>query len=265
MIGNPPTPKHSSWRSPTMPRSGSAHVPTLEDRDHVLRCPSQGRTRYLELQDIRGSISETKSPAGPVLWEGLKHWLSNSSEPLPIDTSRYSRRTKLLVQQALHEQERVGWDFRGYLSLTWGLLEAPHEVPNPYNKTPQSSAWVLSTLTNFGTFSKAICGKTAARNYMTPITPPLQHPILMRILPTAIQTLKTFSPLTASYSIALSRRSSNPNALTKPNFFAVYAAPIVTFSQSDSNGSILYAISSTRQFPLLHSLILTFVFHKLYS
>jgi hypothetical protein len=40
------------------------------------------------------------------------------------------------------------------LSLTWGLLEAQHEVSNPYNKTPQSSAWVISTLTNLGTFSK---------------------------------------------------------------------------------------------------------------
>jgi hypothetical protein len=46
--------------------------------------------------------------------------------------------------------------FRGYLSLTWGILEAPHEVPTPYNKTPQSSAWVISTLTNLGTFSKVM-------------------------------------------------------------------------------------------------------------
>jgi hypothetical protein len=77
---------------------------------------------------------------------------------LPGTTSRYSRRTQLLVQQALDEQERIGWDkaFRGYLSLTWGLLETPHEVPNPYDKTPQPSAWVISTLTNIGTFSKAM-------------------------------------------------------------------------------------------------------------
>jgi hypothetical protein len=75
---------------------------------------------------------------------------------MPIDTSRYSGRTKLLVQQALHEQERIGWDqaFHGYLSLTLSLLEAPHEVPTPYNKTPQSSVWVISTLTNLGTFNK---------------------------------------------------------------------------------------------------------------
>ena len=59
---------------------------------------------------------------------------------------------------------------------------------------------------------------------MTPITPPLQHPILMRVLPTAVLILKTSSPLTASYSIALSRRSSNSNELTKPNVFAAYAA-----------------------------------------
>jgi hypothetical protein len=131
---------------------------TLEDHDHVFRCPSQASTRYLVLQDIRGSISETKSPAGPVLWSCLQHWLSNPSEPLSIDTSRYSGRTKLLAQQALHEQERIGREkaFRGYLSLTWGLHEAPHEVPNPYNKTPQPSEWVISTLANLGTFSKAM-------------------------------------------------------------------------------------------------------------
>ena len=58
----------------------------------------------------------------------------------------------------LDEQERIGWDedFRGYFSLTWGLLEAPHEVPNPYSKTPQPSAWVISTLANHRTFSKAM-------------------------------------------------------------------------------------------------------------
>jgi hypothetical protein len=133
-------------------------VTTLEDHDHVLRCPSQASTRYLALQDIRGSIEQMKSPAGPVLWTGLKHWLSNPSEPLSIDTSRYSGRAKLLVQQVLHKQERIGWDkaFRGYLNLTWGLLLAPHEVPTPHNKTPQASAWVSSTLTNLGTFSKAM-------------------------------------------------------------------------------------------------------------
>jgi hypothetical protein len=86
------------------------------------------------------------------------HQLSNPSEPLSIDTSRYPGRTKLLVQQALHEQERIDWDktFRRYLSLTKGLFEAPHEVTNPYNKTPQSSAWVILTLINLGTFSKAM-------------------------------------------------------------------------------------------------------------
>jgi hypothetical protein len=73
----------------------------------------------------------------------------------------------LLVQQALHEHERITCDkaFRGYLSLTWGLLEKPHDVPNPYYKNPQPSAWVISTLSNLGNFS----GKTAARNSMIPI------------------------------------------------------------------------------------------------
>jgi hypothetical protein len=58
----------------------------------------------------------------------------------------------------LREQERIGWDkaFRGYLSLTWGLLENPHNVPNPYNKNPQPSAWVISTLRKLGNFSHAM-------------------------------------------------------------------------------------------------------------
>jgi hypothetical protein len=131
---------------------------TLEDRDHVLRCPSQVSTCYLALQDIRSSIEQTTSPSDPVLWAGLAHWLNHPNELLPIDTSRYSGNTQLLVQQALHEQERIGWDkaFRGYLSLTWGLLEKPHDAPNPYNKNPQPSAWVISTLSNLGNFSKAM-------------------------------------------------------------------------------------------------------------
>jgi hypothetical protein len=73
-------------------------------------------------------------------------------------TSQYSGDTQLLVQQALCEQEHIGWDkaFRGYLSLTWGLLENPHNVPNPYNKNPQPSAWVISTLSRLRNFSNAM-------------------------------------------------------------------------------------------------------------
>ena len=115
----------------------------------------------MALKEIRGTIAETRSSAGPILWHGLKHWLSNTSEPLSIDTSRYSGRTQFLVQQAPAEQERIGWDkaFRGYVSIAWGLLEAPHEVDSPYNKTPHHNptrGWAILTLTNLGTFSKAM-------------------------------------------------------------------------------------------------------------
>lgn len=73
---------------------------------------------------------DTRYPAGP-----LTHWLSNTFEPMSLDVSRYSGFTRLLVKQALDdEQDRIGWDkvFRGFLGLTWGLLEAPHEIANPY-------------------------------------------------------------------------------------------------------------------------------------
>ena len=109
------------------------------------------------------------------------------------------------------------------------------------------------------------CGPTATRNYTTPLTPPLQHPILMRILPTTMLTLKTFSQLTTSYSTALSRRSFDLNERTKQDGSAAHAAPIDASLQSASIGSIPYAISPTHQFPLPYSLILTFVHHKLYS
>jgi hypothetical protein len=104
---------------------------TLEDHNHVLRCPSQASTRYMELQDIRSSIEQTKSPADPVLWSGLQHWLSNPSIPLSMDTSRYSGRTKLLVQQALHEQARIGWD-KAFSRL-------PESHAGPTRESPQGS------------------------------------------------------------------------------------------------------------------------------
>ena len=109
-----------------MPRSGSV----LAARQ--LRCPTQKRTRYLALKDIRGTIAETQSPAGPLLWQGLKYWLPTPLSPCPLIPPGTQGRTQLLVQQAIDEQERVGWDkaFRGYLNITWGLLEAPHEVDN---------------------------------------------------------------------------------------------------------------------------------------
>ena len=56
-----------------------------------------------------------------------------------------------------------------------------------------------------------------------------------------------------------SRRSA------QTTFFAAYAAHIAASLKSASKGSILYAASLTRQFPPLHPLILTFVFHKLHS
>jgi hypothetical protein len=160
-------------------------------------------------------------------WAGLAHCLNHPNETLLIDTSRYSGNTLLLVQQALHEQDRIGWDkaFRGYLSLTWGLLENPHDVPNPYNKNPQPSAWVISTSTSLE-ISVRPCGKPAARNSMIPITPLLQQPISMQKSLFAMLTPKIFSLPTASCSISLSRKSSNPDALLKQNFFAASAVLI---------------------------------------
>ena len=60
--------------------------------------------------------------------------------------------SKFLMNRNALARKKV---FRSYLSLTWGLLEALHEVPNPYNKTPQPIAWVISMLTNLGTFSNS--------------------------------------------------------------------------------------------------------------
>ena len=148
--------------------------------------------------------------------------------------------------------------------MPWGLLEAPHEVPNPYIKTSQSSAWVISKLTNLGTFSKAKW-KDRCTKRRDPIN--TSSPTSDLDADTA-NCYANPQDLLATDRHLLNRPISKvlkSKRTHKPDFFAVYAAPIVAFLQSASIGSILYAISSTRQFPLLHSLILTFVFHKLYS
>jgi hypothetical protein len=81
-------------------------------------------------------------------------------------------------------------------------------------------------------------------------------------------TPKIFSLPTASCSISLSRKSSNLDALLKPNFFVASAVLIVASSKSASKGSIQPATSLNRPFPLLRPLILIltpillFVFHK---
>jgi hypothetical protein len=151
--GNAPTPKNSSSYSLTMPRSGYVHAARQPLNTTIMfsavllrRAPATWNCRIF-------AAPLNKQHHQPV------HWLNHPNEPLSIiDTSRYSGDTQLLVQQALREQERIGWDkaFRGYLSLTWGLLEKTHDVPNPYNKNPQPSAWVISTLSKLGNFSKAM-------------------------------------------------------------------------------------------------------------
>ena len=47
--------------------------------------------RSFESRGIRGTIFETRSPAGPILWEGLTYWLSNSSEPLSREIKMFIR------------------------------------------------------------------------------------------------------------------------------------------------------------------------------
>jgi hypothetical protein len=64
---------------------------------------------------------------------------------------------------------------------------------------------MILTLTKLGTFSKAMWTKRNQKLHDPTKTPSRQHPILMRILPTTMPTLKIFSQLTASYPTALSR------------------------------------------------------------
>jgi hypothetical protein len=225
--------------------------------------------RCLALQDIRGSISETRSPAGPIVWEGLTHWLSNPSAPLSIDTSRYSGRTKLLVQQALHEQEDIRWDkaFRGHLSVTWGLLEAPHEVPmhNPYNKTPQSSAWVISTLTYLGTFNKAVwkdrCTKLHDPNNTSSLTSDLDADIA--------NCYANPQDLLAADRQLLNRPISKVlkfKRTLKTEFIRSIRRAHRRFLAERLNRQYTIRHFFDPSVPtLLHLLILTFVFHKLYS
>ena len=90
---------------------------------------------------------------------------------------------------------------------------------------------MILTLTKLGTFSKAMWTKRNQKLHDPTKTPSHQHPILMRILPTTMPTLKIFSQLTASYLTALSRRSTALNDRTKQDGSTAYAASIDTFLQ----------------------------------
>ena len=107
-------------------------------------------------------------PGRSAHWQGLNHWLSNRLlSSLSIgDNSRYSGRT------ALDEQERRDKAFRGYLSLMWGLLEAPHEVFNPLiTKHPNPMRGWFQQSPNLERLARPRW-QTATRNYMIPLTPP---------------------------------------------------------------------------------------------
>jgi hypothetical protein len=120
---------------------------------------------------------------------------------------------------------------------------------------------VISTLSKLGNFSKAMwkarCTKLHDPNNTSSPTADLDAEIAH-----CYANPKIFSLPTASCSISLSRKSSNPDAQLKPNFFAAFAVLIAASLKSASKGSILSATSLNRQFPLLHPLILIFVFHK---
>jgi len=164
--------------------------------------------------------------------------------PGPQKFSRYSGRTQLLVQQALHEQERIGWDkaFRGYSNLTW-----------VYNKTPQPDP-------NLERAARP-CGQTATRKSMFQLTPPRQHPILMRTLSTTMPTLQIFSQLIVSFFTALPCRSSVLDKRPKQNGSTAYATPIHAFLKIAPVGNTPFATSSTDQFLLPTSSLRTLAHH----
>jgi hypothetical protein len=129
MTGNQPTPKNSISQSPPMPRSGSV----LAARQ--LRCPTQKRTRYLAVKDIRGTIAERQSPAGPLLWQGLKYWLSTTSKPLSIDTSRYSR-SHSVASPASYRRTGTRWLGQSFPRLLEYHVGSPRGSPRGRQPTP---------------------------------------------------------------------------------------------------------------------------------
>ena len=155
----------------------------------------------------------------------------------------------------------IGWDkaFRGYLSLTWGLLENPYNIPNPYNKNPQPSAWVISTLSNLGNFSEAMwkdrCTKLHDPNN-TSFSPTADLDAEIDLCYANPQDLLTADRQLLHKPISKVLKSRRP---AKPNFFAASAVLISASSKSASKGIIQSATSLNRPFPLLRPLILILI------
>ena len=92
-----------------------------ESTDHVLHCQANPGHEAC-LTDLRKiSYSSDNHPTLRLLSNGFCHWIQHPDTPYTPDTSGFPTKFTALIEQALAEQNLIGWSqgVRGYLSHAW--------------------------------------------------------------------------------------------------------------------------------------------------
>jgi hypothetical protein len=92
-----------------------------ESTDHVLHCQTNPGHEAC-LTDLRKiSYSSDNHPTLRLLSNGFCHWIQHPDTPYTPDTSGFPTKFTALIEQALAEQNLIGWSqgVRGYLSHAW--------------------------------------------------------------------------------------------------------------------------------------------------
>ena len=101
---------------------------------HFLTCKSQRPARFKLLRQLRRTMClSNPHPSMDLLYSGITQWLQNPDEPPDIQVAKVPRHLQDLLQQALREQDEIGWHnaLKGHLSKKWTVAAQIHHVrPN---------------------------------------------------------------------------------------------------------------------------------------
>ncbi len=138
---------HQRIEIDTQAKSNCPHCPQEnETQEHVITC-SNGKVkacRYNALIALRTAIT-TKggtSKTWDFLYESIRMWAKNDGADPHLSAERYgmTQDLKTTIQQAVQEQQVIGWNFalRGFLSTKWTAaygFEHPHSTPEGIRDT----------------------------------------------------------------------------------------------------------------------------------
>jgi hypothetical protein len=98
---------------------------TIEDRDHILRCPHSARAQWradtIKILEIKCIALNTERGLARILVQGLCNWLNQQEPPNPAE---YPQKYNKLIYQ----QNAMGWRqlVNGRMSREWARIQADH-------------------------------------------------------------------------------------------------------------------------------------------